>query len=174
MERAHHAGRRQPTGTENGIYWSRGAADWNWCCRAAGDKICGTRWITGRRVHHFMDWKTWRTKTGRCCLCHPIYSLLTSRPESWPWEYLWRTSVFWHWWMCMPPTMTYTSVARESYYHELTQVVQRAPREDKLIILGDFNARLGTDSETYCNIIGKLERGEKTQMGICFWTSVHN
>lgn len=45
------------------------------------------------------------------------------------------------------PTMTYTSVERESYYHELTKVVQRAPREDKLIILGDFNARLGTDSE---------------------------
>ena len=64
------------------------------------------------------------------------------------------------------PTMTYTSVERESYYHELnTQVVQRAPREDKLIILGDFNARLGTDSETYCNIIGKLERGEKNSNG---------
>ena len=45
------------------------------------------------------------------------------------------------------PTMTYTSMERESYYHELTKVVQRAPREDKLIILGDFNARLGTDSE---------------------------
>lgn len=64
------------------------------------------------------------------------------------------------------PTMTYTSVERESYYHELnTQVVQRAPREDKLIILGDFNARMGSDSETYCNIIGKLEREEKNSNG---------
>lgn len=63
------------------------------------------------------------------------------------------------------PTMMYTDNEKESFYQELTQVVLKVPKEDKLLILGDFNARVGTDWETYPNIIGKFGKRKKNSNG---------
>ena len=76
------------------------------------------------------------------------------------------------------PTMTYPSEEKEAFYQELTQVVQKVPREDKTLILGELIARVGTDWETYTEVIGKFGKGMKnsngelllnfcTQQGLC-------
>lgn len=76
------------------------------------------------------------------------------------------------------PTMTYPNEEKEAFYQELTSVICRIPKDDKLLILGDFNARVGTDWETYTGVIGKFGKGMKnsngelllnfcTQQGLC-------
>jgi hypothetical protein len=41
------------------------------------------------------------------------------------------------------PTMTYPEPEKEEYYRSLSDVVGRVPAAAKLVILGDFNARVG-------------------------------
>ena len=59
--------------------------------------------------------------------------------------------------------MTYTDEEKESFYQ--AHVVLKVPREDKLLILGDFNARVGTDWETHTDIIGKFGKKKKNSNG---------
>ena len=63
------------------------------------------------------------------------------------------------------PTMTYPVEEKEHFYQELTKVVDKVPTADKLIILGDFNARVGKDHTTYEGVIGKFGKGKKNQNG---------
>ncbi len=49
------------------------------------------------------------------------------------------------------PTMYYNDEDKEAFYHQLTEVLQKVPKEDKLFILGDFNAGVGTDCATYAD-----------------------
>ena len=39
-------------------------------------------------------------------------------------------------------------------YNDLDKVISAPPRTDKLILLGDFNARVGTDHQTWEGVIG--------------------
>jgi len=41
------------------------------------------------------------------------------------------------------PTMTHTDETKEQFYEELDRLVQATPHSDKLLLLGDFNARVG-------------------------------
>jgi len=45
--------------------------------------------------------------------------------------------------------MTYSDEEKEAFYQKLAETVDRVPQEDKLLILGDFNARVGKDHGTY-------------------------
>ena len=47
------------------------------------------------------------------------------------------------------PTMTYPEEEREAFYQQLREVLAGVPAADKLIILGDFNARVGDDHNTW-------------------------
>ena len=40
-------------------------------------------------------------------------------------------------------------------------MVDRAPRGDKVVVLGDFNARVGNDVEEWNGVIGKQGEGVK-------------
>ena len=46
------------------------------------------------------------------------------------------------------PTMTNPDEVKDKFYDDLDSVISAAPRTDKLILLGDFNARVGTDHQT--------------------------
>ena len=48
---------------------------------------------------------------------------------------------------------TYPKV-KDKFYVDLDSVISAAPRTDKLILLGDFNARVGTDHQTWERVIG--------------------
>ena len=53
------------------------------------------------------------------------------------------------------PTLPYDDNTKEVFYSQLDQCIRTVPKEDKLIIMGDFNARVGTDHGK-CNSNGLL------------------
>jgi exonuclease III len=44
------------------------------------------------------------------------------------------------------PTMTNEEVVKEKLYADPDNILRKTPKEDKLILLGDFNARVGANS----------------------------
>jgi exonuclease III len=53
------------------------------------------------------------------------------------------------------PTMTNPEDVKEKFYEELDALLSSVHRTDKLILLGDFNARVGCDSTAWEGVIGK-------------------
>ena len=52
------------------------------------------------------------------------------------------------------PTMTKADVVIDTFYEDLEPLISATPWTDKLILLGDFNARVGTDHQTWEGVIG--------------------
>ena len=63
------------------------------------------------------------------------------------------------------PTMLYSNEDKEAFYQSLGEVVDKVPKEDKLLILGDLNARVGNDYTAYEGVIGKFGKGKKNSNG---------
>ena len=53
------------------------------------------------------------------------------------------------------PTMTNPDETKDKFYEDLNTVITAVPHADKLIMLGDFNARVGCDSVSWEGVIGK-------------------
>ena len=53
------------------------------------------------------------------------------------------------------PTEEYKEEAKELYYEQLQQICQRVPKHDLLIVMGDFNAKIGNDNKGYEDTLGK-------------------
>ena len=53
------------------------------------------------------------------------------------------------------PTMKNPEENKEAFYNQLASVLSGIPRTDKLLLIGDFNARIGRDSGK-CNSNGEL------------------
>ncbi|CAB4039592.1 Hypothetical predicted protein, partial [Paramuricea clavata] len=51
------------------------------------------------------------------------------------------------------PTMTNEEVVKEKFYADLDNILRKTPKEDKLILLGDFNARVGANSTSWSRTI---------------------
>jgi len=62
------------------------------------------------------------------------------------------------------PTMTHDMMSKTNFYVSLGQALN-VPRTDKLLILGDFNARVGRDSETWGRVLGQHGRGKCNSNG---------
>ena len=52
------------------------------------------------------------------------------------------------------PTMTNTDVAEEEFYSDPPETIRRVPSDDRLILVGDFNARVGSDTEKWKGVLG--------------------
>ena len=63
------------------------------------------------------------------------------------------------------PTMTATDEEKLAFYQSLKEVVRAIPQADKIIILGDFNARVGKDHETW-NALGRHGIGTYNSNGL--------
>ena len=63
------------------------------------------------------------------------------------------------------PTMTNPDEV-EDFYDDLDSMISAAPRTDKLILLGDFNARVGTDYQTREGVIGSEGVGKCNSNGL--------
>lgn len=63
------------------------------------------------------------------------------------------------------PTMTYTQEQKELFYQKLTTLLRSIPKDDKLLLLGDFNARVGKDAQTWPDIIGPHGVGQENSNG---------
>ena len=64
------------------------------------------------------------------------------------------------------PTMTNPDEVKDKFYEELESVITAVPNQDKLIIFGDFNARVGTDHLTWEGVIGKHGIGNCNSNGL--------
>lgn len=64
------------------------------------------------------------------------------------------------------PTMTNPDEVKDKFYEDLNTVIGATPNSDKLIILGDFNARVGCDSATWEGVIGKHGVGRCNSNGL--------
>ena len=53
------------------------------------------------------------------------------------------------------PTMTNPDDVKGKFYDELNSLVAAVPKSEKLIILGDFNARVGVDHQAWENVLGR-------------------
>ena len=64
------------------------------------------------------------------------------------------------------PTMTNPDDIKDKFYEDLDSLIKTIPKEDKLLILGDFNARVGTDYTTWEGIIGRNGVGKCNSNGL--------
>ena len=64
------------------------------------------------------------------------------------------------------PTMTNPDSVKLAFYEDLETAITRIPRTEKLLILGDFNARVGTDHITWEGTIGKHGVGKCNSNGL--------
>ena len=64
------------------------------------------------------------------------------------------------------PTMTNPDEVKDKFYEDLDALISNVPTSDKLIILGDFNARVGCDSDSWDGIIGKHGVGKCNSNGL--------
>ena len=63
------------------------------------------------------------------------------------------------------PTMTNPDQAKEEFYELLGQTLQKIPSTDQVIILGDFNARVGDDSMSWPIALGKFGKDKSNSNG---------
>ena len=52
------------------------------------------------------------------------------------------------------PTMAYSDQTKEEFYEQLDHAMQSVTHSDKLFLLGDFNACVGSDHTTWYKVLG--------------------
>ncbi len=64
------------------------------------------------------------------------------------------------------PTMTNPDDVKDKFYEDLDSVISTTPNSDKLIILGDFNARVGKDHHSWKGVLGNHGVGNCNSNGL--------
>ena len=63
------------------------------------------------------------------------------------------------------PTMQHTETTKNAFYQELPDILRTIRACDKTIIMGDFNARVGRDYNTWVSVLGKHGIGNVNRNG---------
>ena len=53
------------------------------------------------------------------------------------------------------PTLQAETEVKEAFYHDLHNLLQQVDSKDKLLILGDFNTRVGRDFKLWKGVLGR-------------------
>ncbi|VDL92224.1 unnamed protein product [Schistocephalus solidus] len=64
------------------------------------------------------------------------------------------------------PPMTSSDAEKDKVYEDLHTLLATVPKVDKLIVLGDFNARIGTDHAAYQGVLGHHGLGSCKDNGL--------
>lgn len=64
------------------------------------------------------------------------------------------------------PTLDAEHNIKEDFYRALDAILQKTPATDKLILMGDFNARVGTEHLVWGNVIGQHGVGKMNNNGL--------
>ena len=63
------------------------------------------------------------------------------------------------------PTMSATSDTKDEFYENLAAIISSVPNNEQLILLGDFNARVGANHDTWPSCIGQFGVGKMNENG---------
>ncbi|VDO88339.1 unnamed protein product [Schistosoma margrebowiei] len=66
---------------------------------------------------------------------------------------------------CYTPTNDYNEDAIDQFYNRLQSIVEKCPTKELTILMGDFSAKVGTDSTGYEDIMGRHGLGERNENG---------
>ncbi|VDP35225.1 unnamed protein product [Schistosoma margrebowiei] len=66
---------------------------------------------------------------------------------------------------CYAPTNDHNKDAKDQFYDRLQSIIEKCPTKDLAILMGDFNAKVGTDNTGYEDIMGRQGLGEKNENG---------
>ena len=64
------------------------------------------------------------------------------------------------------PTLPSPDEAKEAFYSDLNDLLSTIPRNDKLYIVGDFNARVGSEADQWPRVIGRNGVGKMNPNGL--------
>ncbi len=64
------------------------------------------------------------------------------------------------------PTITNRDEIKDTFCEELDPVIDTVSNTDKLIILGEFNARVGCGSAAWEGVVGKYDIGNSSSNGV--------
>ena len=62
--------------------------------------------------------------------------------------------------------MTNSQEAQETFYEELPKTLKKASPRDSIILLGDFNARVGNDHQAWPGVLGQHLLGSMNSNGL--------
>ena len=68
------------------------------------------------------------------------------------------------------PTMTYDEVTKEVFYNQLDRCIRETPKENKLINMGNFKARVGTNQDAWQGTLGLHGIGKCNSNGLLLLT----
>ncbi|KAL0812036.1 hypothetical protein ABMA28_009430 [Loxostege sticticalis] len=63
------------------------------------------------------------------------------------------------------PTSTSSAETSEQFYADLQTVIAKIPNRELLLILGDFNSKIGANSQHYSDCVGKFGLGTRNERG---------
>lgn len=64
-------------------------------------------------------------------------------------------------------TMSYDDNAKEGFHAQQSQLIRESPKEDQLMTLGDFNARVGANHESWPEFMGAMALANAIAMACC-------
>ncbi|VDP80890.1 unnamed protein product, partial [Schistosoma curassoni] len=64
---------------------------------------------------------------------------------------------------CYAAYQRYNEDAKDQFYNRLQSIVEKCPTKDLTILMGDFNAKVGTDNAGYEDIMGRHGLGERNE-----------
>ena len=63
------------------------------------------------------------------------------------------------------PTLSSTPDAKDEFYENLASIIRNIPSQEQLVLLGDFNARVGSDHELWPSCLGHFGVGKINENG---------
>jgi len=63
------------------------------------------------------------------------------------------------------PTLSASKETKDEFYDQLDSLIQRIPKDEQLLLLGDFNARVGADHDSWPSCLGKFGVGKLNENG---------